>query len=710
MTHQIDLDENRDLLEDSVDEAIRRAFAPPLRIRVDEWAETRRTLTKEESEIAGPYRVSTVEVARGALLAATEPGVEIIAIRTSAQLMKTSTLQNVFGWLVETRPAPILIYQPTEDSAAKFAQSKLNPMIRNTPALVRAFGGPSAIRAKSSDNKLTEKRFAGGWYAVMSAAAENNFGMHSAPYLLLDEVSKWKPLKGVASLTDLALQRAEFSEQSLAVIVSTPKELGDCEISGQIDRSDQRQPYIACPSCGHEHVYMWSDVRWEKDDNGVGQPDTAHFECPSCAHAWTEAERRMVLTTPGAVRWRQTRKFVCCGISQDPKETRSWAEHNGVGRAACVECGTLAVSNRIAGFDASALYSPRKPLSVRVREWIAAQGNPGKLQKFINEILAQPFNTSREDTHFEADPDALAARLEVQWSLVPAPVQVVTAGVDVQDDRLEVEIVGWGSSFESWSLDYHVIDGSPGDDATWQSLDEILLSQHATEDGRSLRIAAAAVDTGGHFTDAVHRFCGRRAKRRVFATQGGNYRDHVHRKPVWPAQVSKTIKHGSRLYNLGTGLAKDIVARMITATTGGQPGPYYMHVPTRHGVKGWIDGITKSEKRVSFMEGGRRASRWTPAKGGIRNEPLDCRVYALAAYEGLIATGGHRRGVIEAPGAAALPAPAPAAAVSSDGTAPPQAAQAPAAVQAARKRRPPRPTAQPGFGGFSRGRGGGSWL
>lgn len=700
----VDISQNIDILDEVFTEALGRAFQPPVIIDVDKWAEANRILTTEESPLPGRYRVSAVEIARGPLLAATEPGVEQIVIKSAAQLMKTSTAQNILGWIIATRPAPVLFYQPTEHTANIFSSSKLTPMLKSTPVLTKAFGGAAALNKKSSTNKVAEKKFHGGWYAVLSASAENSFGMHTVVYVFLDEISKYKPIKGVANQVDLAIQRTEFAEgQRLIVMVSTPKEEGDCEVSARIHDSDRRMPYVACPSCGHLHSYVWSDVRWDKDDADRGLPGTAHLECPECSHAWTESERRIALTTEGAVTWRQTRPFTCCGVNQNPAETRSWKQVSLSNfHAQCTECGSTPVSNRIAGFDkASAIFSPIRPLSARVEEFLKAKGDPAKMQKFVNEVLAEPWRTSREDTSFEADPDALASRLEVPWDLVPAGVQVVTAGVDTQDDRLEVEIVGWGSSLETWSLDYHVIHGSPADPHTWEQLDQILLAPMQTEDGRTLRVAATGVDTGGHFTDTVHSFCGMRNRRRVWALQGGAYKDYVHRKPVWPTTLSKTIKFKSRLHNVGTNQAKDTVARMLSAT---KPGPYYMHVPERQGIKAWIKSIM-SEKRVSFMQDGKRASRWVHGKG---NEAMDCRVYALAAYEGLIATGGHKRGIIEAPGAAVdetgrpLP-PTPVASADTDGAAPPP----PPPVK--KKKRPPprRPSGGfggPGFGsGFGRG-------
>lgn len=58
--------------------------------------------------------------------------------------------------------------------------------------------------------------------------------------------------------------------------------------------------------------------------------------------------------------------------------------------------------------------------------------------------------------------------------IVPAGGLFLTAGVDVQRDRLECEVVAWGRNKESWSVDYRVLDGDTAQPEVWRKLDRLL--------------------------------------------------------------------------------------------------------------------------------------------------------------------------------------------------------------------------------------------
>ncbi|MFC3632260.1 terminase gpA endonuclease subunit, partial [Paracoccus angustae] len=234
------------------------------------------------------------------------------------------------------------------------------------------------------------------------------------------------------------------------------------------------------------------------------------------------------LSTKGSISWRQTRPFTCCGKNQRPEETRSWFDNGWVHRATCTECGTWAVSNEHAGFRANALYTTFRNLESIVKDWLDAQGDRAKLRQFVNETLAETFESDDQQVHFEAKPEMLAARVEVPWDKVPAGVKYITAGVDNQTGeangktdqtraRLECEVVGWGDGDESWSLGYHVIPGDPATSEPWDILEEdILLKPFETEDGRILYIQACGVDAGGHHRKSVEEFCAGKDNRRVW--------------------------------------------------------------------------------------------------------------------------------------------------------------------------------------------------
>lgn len=614
----------------------RATLTPPPLVTVDEWADTRRVLGREESRIAGPYNTATVEVCRGPMRAVTEPGVRKITVLSSAQLMKTTTILNTLGYLIDYDPCPILLYQPTDKDCADFAADKINPMLRNTPSLTAAFGGKRALSIKSNDNQISKKRFRGGFYTLLHAGSANSFSSRSVRAVLFDEIDKYAPLKAGDPIA-LGEKRTETYEDSRIVIaVSTPRETGTSRIEASYAASDQRKAYVECPHCGHEDHIRWGQVQWTKNESGAGLPHTAHIFCTSCGVGWEEHERHKILSTKGAISWRQTRPFTCCGKNQRPEETRSWHDNGWVHRATCTECGAWAVSNEHAGFRASALYTTFRGLESIVKDWLDSQGDRAKLRHFVNETLAETFEADDQQTHFEAKPEMLAARVEVPWDKVPAGVKYITAGVDNQTGeaagkadqtraRLECEIVGWGDGDESWSLQYHVIPGDPATSEPWETLDELLLQPFETEDGRVLRVQAACVDGGGHHLSSVSAFCGPRTARRVWMIRGASEAAGT-RAAIWP-KAHSTAKGGGRVYMIGTQALKDRVADMLKTE---KPGPLYMHVPADR-PESWHSQIT-AEKRVIISQQGRMKTQWKPIRA--RNEALDCRVYALAALEG----------------------------------------------------------------------------
>lgn len=632
----LDLTGNVEGFLEAIREKRRATLSPPPLVSVDEWADTRRYLGREESRIVGQFDTSAVEVCRGPMRAVTEPGVRKVTVLSSAQLMKTTTILNTLGYLIDYDPCPILLYQPTDKDCADFASDKINPMLRNTPSLTSAFGGKRALTVKSNENQVTKKRFRGGFYTLLHAGSANSFSSRSVRAVLFDEIDKYAALKAGDPIA-LGEKRTETYEDSrIIIVVSTPRETGTSRIEASYAASDQRKAYVTCPHCGEDDHLRWEDVQWQKDESGRGLPETAHIFCKTCGTGWEEHERHKLLSTKGAISWRQTRPFTCCGKNQRPEETKKWVDNGWVHRAACTECGRLAVSNEHAGFRASALYTTFRSLTAIVKDWLDAQGDRSKLRHFVNEVLAETFEADDQQTHFEAKPEMLATRVEVPWDKVPAGVKYITLGGDNQTGeangttdqtraRLECEVVGWGDGDESWSLGYHIIPGDPATSEPCEALDEILLKPFETDDGRTLRIQAACIDAGGHHLASVSDFCGKRTKRRVWMVRGASEAAGTRQRP-WP-KMHTTAKGGGRLYMIGTQALKDRIADMISAE---KPGPLYMHVPADR-PESWHLQMT-AEKRVIFQSQGRMRTQWKPIRA--RNEALDCRVYALAALEG----------------------------------------------------------------------------
>ncbi|MEX3639906.1 terminase gpA endonuclease subunit [Paraburkholderia sp. BR14320] len=316
-----------------------------------------------------------------------------------------------------------------------------------------------------------------------------------------------------------------------------------------------------------------------------------------------------------------------------------------VWRAKCPKCGEWRVDNRHAGFQASKLFSPwtrDRPPAI-AGKWIAAQGDEEKLQAWWNTQMGLPY---RAHTGRRVQNELLAARGEIWAAEVPDGVAVLTVGIDVQDYRVELEVVGWGRNEESWSIEYQVIEGEFSDATTQAAVDEYLRRTWSRADGRPFEIMAACIDSGGHHTQSVHEFSKARIGRRIWAIKGESARGGE-RNPVWPAKrPTSRSKKTYRPVILGVNAAKDTIRLGLLLEA---PGPGYMHFPADRDI-GYYAQLT-AERIVVKEMGGKRYRVWELPRGRA-NEALDCRVYAFGALCGLLHFGlqlNRRADAVSAP-------------------------------------------------------------
>lgn len=514
--------------------------------------------------------------------AVSDPDVEVVVLLCASQVGKTEVLLNVLGFHIDQDPAPILYVLPTLTLAKDFSKDRIAPMVRDTPALA---GKVSMARARDSANTVLHKSFPGGHLTLAGANSPASLAARPIRVVLADEVDRYPPSAGTeGDPVSLARKRTATFWNRKILLASSPTVKGFSRIETAYEESDKRQFWVACPDCGEHQTLVWEQVRWPE-----GQPREARYACVACGSLWDDASR-----------WRAVRHG----------EWRSSAPFRGV-----------------AGFKISQLYSPWKRLGELASEFIEAKSSPETLKVFVNTVLAELW----EDQGQRVDAAGLAARLESFGPLhdfghtAPAGVLAVTCGVDVQDDRIEVERVGWGLDDESWSLDHRIFYGDPASPAVWQELDQYLLRPTLARDGKQLRVMATAVDTGGHHTQAAYRFCKARFGRRVYAIKG----IEGQARPVWPKRASRNNKGNVLLFGVGVDAAKDaVVARLRIA----DPGPGYCHFPEGRDKAYFdqFDAETKTRKRVR----GFPRMVWV-LRAGMRNEALDLRVYAYAALQSL---------------------------------------------------------------------------
>ncbi len=551
---------------------------PPPRLTVSEWADRERRLSAEASAEPGRWVTARNEPMRGVMDAVSEPDVEQVVVMSSSQVGKSEVLNNVIGFHIDQDPAPILLVQPTIVTAENYSKKRIAPMLRDTPALAEKV--PPG-KSRDSGNTLLQKMFPGGDLTLAGANSPASLAGMPIRVVLLDEVDRY-PLSAGAEGDPVSLARKRtvtFWNRKI-ILTSTPTIKGFSRIEAAWDESDQRRFFVACPDCGEEQHLVWAQVHWPD-----GKPHEALYCCAAedCGSLWDDASR-----------WRAIRKG----------HWKATAPFRG-----------------IAGFHLNQLYSPWARLGEIAAEFLQAKRSPETLKTFINTVLGEAW----EDQGQRVSGGELVERLEDWGDKAPAAVLCVTCGVDVQDNRLEVERVGWGLHDESWSLDHQVWYGDPSAPALWQQLDDYLRQATTTADGRQLPVKATAVDTGGHHTQAVYRFCRARFSRRIYAIKGVAGQG----RPVWPKRASRAKQGGALLFAVGVDAAKDsIMARLRIA----EPGPGYCHFPV--GREPDYFEQFGAETKVTKKVRGFPVISWVKREGA-RNEAIDLRVYAFAALQAL---------------------------------------------------------------------------
>lgn len=503
--------------------------------------------------------------------ACSDPTIKEVVVMAGAQLGKTEALLNIIGYHIDNDPSPILVLQPTLEMAQAFSKDRIAAgLLRSTPCLQDKVKDP---RARDSGNTTLHKVFPGG--AITIVGANSPAGLASRPIriVLCDEVDRYPTSAGSeGDPIQLARKRSATFWNRKVIMVSTPTNKGSSRIEEAFEASDKRFFNVPCKHCHEPQVLKWANVRW--DD---GNPDSAHYVCEHCAVMWTESDR-------------------------------IWAIRNG-------EWVVTQPESSVAGFAINGMYSPWTSLSDAVREFLSVKKNPEQLRVFTNTYLGETW----EDEGETVDDYELSERRE-QMPNVPDDVILMTAGVDVQDNRLEVSIIGWGRDDEMYVIAHETLYGDPSTPQLWTNLDSVLNTQFETESGRQIAIRASCVDSGGHFTNSVYAYCKKNAPRRIFAIKGVGGEG----KPI-SGRPSKNNIGKCLLFPVGVDTAKDLLfARMRIK----EAGPGYMHFADALNDE-YFRQLT-AEKIVTRFHRGFKKRVFEKIRP--RNEALDCMVYALAAY------------------------------------------------------------------------------
>lgn len=557
-------------------------YTPPPRLNCREWADEFRFLSKESSSLGGKYRSAIAPYQREPMESVTDPTVQSTCLMWASQVGKTEVINNIVGYFIDADPSPILVVQPTVEFAESWSKERLVPMIRDCPCFAGKVKDP---RSRDSGNTLLHKTFPGGNIAICGANAPAGLAGRPRRVVLLDEVDRYPASAGTeGDPCLLAERRTESFWNAVILKTSTPTIKRLSRIEAEFLQTDQRRWFCPCPRCQHHQHLQWSQIRWPE-----GKPEDAYLECEGCKAQLDDADRIRMIR---AGEWRPTAPFT--------------------GKR---------------GYHLNGIYSPfkaKKGFKSRLHQMVAGfieakRGGRQALKTWVNTFLAETF----EDETEKIESSELFNRREAYGPQLPAGVMLLTAGVDVQGDRIEIEVDGWGEGEECWGIQYLVLPGNPLQPQVWADLDSFLLETEWTNAaGLKFKIAASFVDSSA-FNTEVCRYTKRRFARSVIAIKGSN-------QPGEPiiAGLSRKNRAKTPVMRLGTDTAKALIFGRLKLEA---PGPGYMHWPEGREFgfdENYFSMLTAEEITTEFRRGF-PTRKWVKVRD--RNEALDCRVYSTAA-------------------------------------------------------------------------------
>jgi len=571
-----------------LERAAYRAFKPPEKLTLSEWADRYAFLSAESSAEGGRWH--TLPYQKGIMDAITDPRVEQVTVMKSARVGYSKILNHAIAFHVHQDPCPIMLVQPTIEDAQGYSKEEIAPMLRDTPCLK---GLVSESKAKDGANTILQKQFPGGTLSMVGANSPRGFRRVSRRVVLFDEVDGYPASAGAeGDQIKLGIRRTEYSWNRTIVAGSTSTVKDFSRVERMFLQTDQRRYFVPCPDCGHMQYLKWPNIRWTD-----GDPSTAGYCCESCG----------VIIPHSKKRWMVERG-----------EWRATAPGNG----------------KHVGFHiwAAYSYSPNATWPNLVEEFLDAKNDAEQLKTFVNTVLGE---TWEDEYASKVGADSLlerAADETYQQYVPPVEALALTIGCDVQDDRLSLSVWGWGREEEGWLIDRVKIYGSPSRPEVWKQLDEILQKPYVNEAGEEIKVLCCAIDSGGHHTQEVYQYSRERAAMGVIAIKGMSQKG---KPPLGKASKvdvdykGKALKKGAQLFPVGVDTVKSLLFGRLKHN---DPGAGYLHFFPTIGAD-YFEELT-AEKQILRFRNGYPERVWVK-KSQAPNEALDEMNYAYAALHRL---------------------------------------------------------------------------
>lgn len=578
-----------------------RMLRPPDNLRPSEWAE-RNLKIPEGNRVPGFYRVMNAPIQREPMDQFVNPECRRVTLMWGAQIGKTTCALGMQGFAIAQRPRSQMMMQPSQGDLKTWLETKFNPLTEASESIGRLIAKP---RGREGVNNQGMKSYPGGFIMFAWAGSTKTMRGRSAPFIVCDEVDGYNTTDEGSPVSLIWQRAATFGDDRFLVEISTPTLKDASYIEQAFKAGDQRYFHVCCPDCGERQALSWGQVKWhgrrstdlndaEKDLHDDHQPDTAAYCCEHCGTLWNNGQRIQAIRN---------------------------AEEQGAGWIAAKPF------RGHASYHAWEAYSTFRRLEDIVQDYLDKL-KLDDLQAFANVSLARTFELKGDG----CEPESLYAKREVWPDHCPDGVLYITLGADMQMDRLEYEIVGWGMHGETWSLEYGVLWGDPLAGQVFHDLETVIRTRRFTlRDGTDLAISASCLDTGGTtgYPQAAYDWLKGKKGRRIFGVKGYS--------PSWGSPIvpgpqrkrSGKTRRKVDIFPVAVDEAKIVIYHRIaqTVAAGTQGGPGFMHVPADRPEE-WFRQLTTE---TLIRRKGQKVQREWVKPGKARNEALDCRVYAYAA-------------------------------------------------------------------------------
>ena len=573
-------------------EAFSLGLKPDEDITFLDWANKYFYLPRESSSEYGRYRSSRTPMIEEILveLSPNSDTQEVVVMKPTQLAGTTAAIIFILA-SADIAPGPGMCIQPTGNLARSFSKKKLQTSINATiKGSGKLKGKISEQSGKDGSNTILEKTFPGGSWRIDGSNSPAVYRSESVRYIILDDFDGFEAdIGGEGDPAELADRRTGSFSNRKIYKNSTPTVKGFSNIEKAYEKSSQGKWNVPCPYCGGYQFLNFSGIKFIRSEEDREEVIDCWYECEHCHKRIDEHQKEWMFS-----RGKYIHKYP---------------------------------ERKIRGFHYNALYTPLGWINnwKKIAEiFLKSKSDPEKRKTWANTLLAESYEAEGVQPKWKT----LFSRCEPYPPLkVPEGFYILTAGVDVQDNRLAVRVDAWGEGEENAAIYWVELFGDPGRDEVWEQLDQLIdrpfFAKHI---GHDIYISSVGVDSGGHHTQRVYDYC-RKRQPKVFALKGASVKNKpiIGRPSLQDVDFKgEKIKKGVQLWPVGTDTAKALIYNRLGLT---EKGPGYCHFYI--GLdEDFFQQLTAEKLTTRFVKGF-PVQEWI--KIGPRNEGLDCTVYSYAA-------------------------------------------------------------------------------